>query len=148
MIRSSLLGGLIGVCLSLALLGGCQRPQGTATLSFEEARVRLPIPGTDKSVGYFAVTNGSDAPVVLTDVRAEGVRAIEFHTMIRDGDVMRMRRLEDVAIGPGETVLFEPGGRHLMMFGVETLPEEVLLTFTDAEGRAYSSAFETFSATN
>ncbi len=120
----------------------------THPLRFEDARVRLPVPGSDKSVGYFTVTNTSDSVLVLTGASSPGVRAIEIHTMMLEGDMMRMRRLEDVTVAPGETVSFEPGGKHLMMFGVDTLPARVPLTFTDGAGVEHVHVFDTFSATD
>lgn len=105
-----------------------------ARLTFTDARVRMPIPGQDKTVGYFSVTNEGGRPVALVAARAQGVRAIEIHTTLRDGDMVRMRRLNEVVVAPGETVAFEPGGRHLMLFGVTELPAEIDVEFvTDAQ---------------
>jgi len=132
------------VCLAcLLVLTGCAR-QAEGPLAFEDARVRALLPGTDKTVGYFRVRNTSDAPVVLVGARAPGVRAVEFHTTIRDGDTVRMRRLEEVVVAPGETAEFSPGGRHLMLFGVTTLPDGLAITLLDAAGTEYVQTFTTF----
>lgn len=127
--------------LAAVLLAACQP---APSLSFDSARVRLPLPGTDKSVGYFEVTNNTDAPIVLVGARSEQARAVEFHTMVRDGDMMRMRRLQRVPIAPGETVSFAPGGNHLMIFGVAELTEPVGIVFTAEDGAEYDYPFRTF----
>jgi len=133
----------LGAAALTLLLAACTSGS-EAPLGFEAARVRAPLPGTDKTVGYVRVHNNADAPIVLVAARAPGVRAVEFHTTIRDRDTVRMRRLETVEIAPGDTVEFAPGGNHLMLFGVTGLPERVPVTFVDAEGVEYPVSFETF----
>jgi hypothetical protein len=45
-------------------------------------------------------------------------RTVELHTHIRDGEVMRMRQVADIAIPAGETVRLRPGGLHVMLIGL------------------------------
>lgn len=45
-------------------------------------------------------------------------RVVELHTMMRDGDVMRMRPVQDIPVLPGGTVALQPGGFHIMMIGL------------------------------
>jgi periplasmic copper chaperone A len=71
---------------------------------------------------------------VLTGAYSDVVRAIEMHVTLRDGDMVRMRRLEEVVIAAGETVRFEPGGRHLMLFGVSELTEPVEIVLQQRDG--------------
>jgi copper(I)-binding protein len=136
------LSGLILAGLAM-LLGGCA-PSAIEPLQIEAARVRLPLPGTDKTVGYFEVTNNTTVPVVLIGARCEQARAVEFHTMVRDGDMLRMRRLLEVPIAAGESVSFAPGGNHLMIFGVEALADNVEIVFTATDGAEYRHTFRTF----
>lgn len=131
------------VSLLVVLLAGCE-PSAEQPLRFESARVRAPLPGTDKSVGYFEVTNNTAVPIVLVAARSDQARAVEFHTMVHDGDMLRMRRLFEVPIAAGETVSFAPGGNHLMIFGVRTLGENVNLIFTARDGTEYEHAFRIF----
>jgi copper(I)-binding protein len=126
-------GGLIGCADS-----------GDPSLRFDSARIRLPVTGTDKSAGYFQVTNNTPDLLTLVAAQADNVRAIEFHTIIRDGDMMRMRRLDSVDVAPGETVEFGPGGKHLMMFGVGELGETVTVVLRSAQGGEYPHDFITF----
>ncbi len=141
---TKVLAGPVAALLTLALIGCAE---SATPLELENARVRLPVPGTDKSVAYFDVTNTTAAPITLVSASSNGARAIEFHTMIRDGDMMRMRRLTEVEIAPGATVEFAPGGKHLMMFGVTELGAVVEIVLTDADGVEYAHGFRTFSAT-
>ena len=114
--------------------GGAETGQAAGPLEVGDARVRALIPGQDKTVGYFTARNGSDETVVLVGAQSEAARAVEMHTTLRDGDMVRMRRLAEVEIEPGETVRFEPGGRHLMLFGVTALGEGVEIGLLRRDG--------------
>ncbi|MEQ8483900.1 MAG: molybdate ABC transporter substrate-binding protein [Pseudomonadales bacterium] len=118
--------------------------QAGPRLEFSQARVREPIPGQDKTVGYFNVTNQGGRPVTLVGARADGVRAIEMHTTLHEDGMARMRRLPEVVVAPGETVAFEPGGRHLMLFGVAAVPETLIVVLVTAGGDEIAVPFARF----
>ncbi len=111
-------------------LTGCSPGERVA---IENARVRALIPGQDKTVAYMDVHNGTRTPVTLVGAVSRKVQTIEFHTTRMEDGVMRMRRLDEVTVDPGETIQFQPGGRHLMLFGVRSLSQvlEIELRFTD-----------------
>jgi copper(I)-binding protein len=44
---------------------------------------------------------------------------VELHTMQMDGDVMRMRQVETIALPAGQTVELKPGSYHLMFVGLK-----------------------------
>jgi hypothetical protein len=131
----------------LLLASGCGEPSGSGAdgpgLQVTEARVRALIPGQDNTVGYFTAHNPGSTEVVLTGASSAGIRAIEMHTTIRDGDVARMRGLEEVVIAPGDTVRFEPGGRHLMLFGVSELAMFTEVVLESRDGGRIPVRFET-----
>ena len=108
------------IVLCFFTLTGCSAPDDVL---FENARVRALITGQDKTVAYMDITNQTSRTMTLVGASSESVRTIEIHTTRMDDGVMRMRRLKSVAIPPGETIRFEPGGRHLMLFGVTSLGE-------------------------
>lgn len=123
----------------LLLTSGCS--PGPDVL-VENARVRALIPGQDKTVAYMDVQNRTDAAITLIGASAEPVRAMEVHTTRMDDGVMRMRRLQSVEIPAGETVRFEPGGRHLMLFGVRSLADELPVQLAFADGSVRAVIFE------
>lgn len=68
---------------------------------------------------YLTISNSGETDDRLIEVRADFPRA-EVHEIIRDGDVMRMRHLEQGLVIPaGETVTLEPGGYHVMYMVVQ-----------------------------
>ncbi len=130
--------GFLALMALSAALAGCS---GEGLLRVEDARVRDLIPGQDKTVAYLDLRNPGSAPVVLVGAESPQARAIEMHTTTRDGGVMRMRRLQQVEIPPGETIRFQPGGHHLMLFGVRSLQEHILIRLIFADGSRQEVAF-------
>jgi copper(I)-binding protein len=126
-------------CLLLSLLAavGCSDPpsdQG-GPLQILDARIRALAPGQDKTAAYFDVHNAGAADVTLVGAETAVARAVEIHQIIRDGDMVRMRRQSEVVIPAGETVRFAPGGLHLMLFGVSSAVDgaEIVLITSNAE---------------
>lgn len=109
-------------------------------ISFENAWLRTPPASLDKTAGYFQLNNRSGKDLTLTGATSDQIRAIEMHTTTVDGDMMRMRRLKTVPIPAGETLRFEPGGMHLMIFGLRT-SEAVSITFQFEDGAAQTVPF-------
>ncbi|MDN7125283.1 copper chaperone PCu(A)C [Pseudidiomarina terrestris] len=124
------------VCLALLLSSiSAQAEQ----LSIDDAWVKPTIPGTENGAGYVVITNTSETSITLIGVTTEAARAAEVHQHIMSEDgMMRMRRVPELVIGPKETVTFQPGGYHVMFFGVKfpfKVGDEVAfqLQFADAD---------------
>lgn len=132
------------VLLALLTVAGCS----SGTLEFSDARVRTVIPGQDRTAAYFTVHNGGSAAVVITGASAPGVRTVEMHVTRHEDGMARMRRLDEVVIAPGDTVRFEPGARHLMLFGVSGLGDVVEITLTTRSGGEFRVPFETVAPTD
>lgn len=133
-------------CLLLfaSCLAACgPAPDQSAAVQVTEARIRVPVPGQDKTAAYLTIENGSKTPFVLTAIESAGARAIEMHTIDRDGDTVRMRRLPEVVVEPGATVTFAPGGLHLMIFGVTEPIDPFTATLVAADGRRLEVSFAT-----
>ena len=47
-----------------------------------------------------------------------------MHEVIAEGDQRRMEELESIEIAPHETLIFEPGGRHIMLLDISAPPVE------------------------
>ena len=82
-----------------------------------EAWSRATAPGQKVAGVYFDIVSSTDARLVgvetgLTDVA-------EIHLMSMDDGVMRMRAVPAVKLPAGETVVFKPGGYHVMLFDLQ-----------------------------
>lgn len=103
---------------------------GTA-LEVSDRWVRQRLPGTTRTAGYLTLRNPGATPLALVSASMPEAAVVEFHQTLRDGDRMRMVREQPVVLPPGETLVFEPGGRHIMILGLaDDLPDRVTLSFT------------------
>jgi copper(I)-binding protein len=119
------------ICLAL-LLCACAEAPGIAV---EEARIRDLLPGRDTTAGYFTLRNNTRDPLVLVGASSPHARTIEMHITVTDNDRVSMRKSEQHTLAPGERLRFEPGGPHLMIFGVAKVidPFPITLLFSDGE---------------
>jgi copper(I)-binding protein len=75
-------------------------------------------PGQPTGGGYLKLENkGRDDR--LLSARAAVSASVELHSMTMEGDVMRMRQVEGVALPAGQTVELKPGGYHIMFVGLK-----------------------------
>lgn len=70
------------------------------------------------AAGFMAISNRGAAADRLLSASSPAARAIELHSMVHDGDVMRMRPVEAIEVPAGQTATLRPGGFHLMLIGL------------------------------
>ncbi len=131
------LPGTVLVVLAAAAFVACtgeiEGEHSTVTIS--EARARFTT--TDLGAVYFDIhiTGVGD---VLTGASSEIADGAQLHQVVTEGSTSRMRRVEGgIPIEPSVPVRLEPGGYHVMLLGVDEIPEvnetfEVVLEFERA----------------
>ena len=67
---------------------------------------------------YFTVLNKGKADIKLIGVTADVAVRVGLHTHKVDGDIMRMRPLENIVVPAGASVTLKPGGHHVMLMGL------------------------------
>ena len=105
-------------------------------ISLQYAWIRPPIPGTPATAGYGNLVNHTDHSLHLDAVSSPVTRAITVHETIQEGGRASMRHAS-IDLLPGESANFEPGGLHLMMYGMAATSETVPLLFSFADGTEY-----------
>ncbi len=75
-----------------------------------------PVEG-NPSAGYATIEGGPD-DVSLVSVTADDVMRMEMHETVEENGMAMMKTLGKVPIPAGKTVKFEPGGKHLMIWGI------------------------------
>ena len=89
-------------------------------LEISKAFTKAMLPGQPVGGGYLTIRNTGGTDDRLMAASSPSAGAVELHEMAMQGDVMRMRKLEDgITIPAGETVELTPGGLHLMFMKVK-----------------------------
>lgn len=123
---------------ALALTGCGEKaagdPDAKPGVAVANARLALPVMRANPGAAYFDLTNSGDKPATLAAVAITGAGKTEMHET-KGGT---MGPVASVAIAPGETVKFEPGGKHVMAFDLSQdfqpgFSTEMTLTFADGD---------------
>jgi hypothetical protein len=68
---------------------------------------------------YMTISNaGAEADRLLRASTARAAR-VELHTIIREGDVMKMREVTAIDVPAGGKAELKPGGFHVMLLGLD-----------------------------
>lgn len=111
---------------------------GTVTAS--NAWVREQRDANGMTAAYFTVCNGAMAPATLTGVETAIAGYAEFHETTKDErGVVSMAPAGELTLAPGERLVFEPGGKHVMLMELKravAAGEEAPLMLQFADGSA------------
>ena len=116
---------------------------GLSGVEITDARMVLPaIPG-DPAVVYFNLANNSEDTLTIRRVDVVGAGRAELHESVEVDGNMAMGAAIPFHIRPGDSVAFQPGGRHVMVFDVDegaTPGSESEVTLTMLGGDKHSFA--------
>jgi copper(I)-binding protein len=91
--------------------------------------VTAPAPGMPMAAGYLDISNHSGTSIRITRVSSPDYGSVEMHETVVEDDVARMRAIPVLEIADGDTVVFERGGRHLMLMRPIGTPDTITLNF-------------------
>ena len=111
-------------CAAGALMGLSFSSLADEILHWRDAWVRSLPPGTAVTAAYGSLMNHGSDTVTIVDVTSTTGTEAQMHDVIADGDQRKMTQLNSVDIAPGESLVFEPSGRHIMLLGITDAPEE------------------------
>ena len=103
------------VALALLLLAGCSPAAEAPSVEVKQAWLRLPAAPGGAAAGYF-VAEADHADEALISASLPGAR-IEMHESMTMNHMASMRPIDSAAFD-GKTLVFQPGGKHLMVFGL------------------------------
>ena len=118
--------GLIWLCIAL---GACSNEH--APLVAVDILIARPVPGVSMGAGYMTLRNPSGQSVRIDHIESPQLISVEMHESVHEDDVARMRALAELLIPAGQSVTFEPGGKHLMIRHPQPSPETITLQFFD-----------------
>ena len=131
-LKSLLFAALV---FSLApLLSVAAEPAG---LTLDGAWVRALPPGQPNTAAYLTATNRGAAAVTIVGAVAAIAAGTEIHTTREVDGLQRMEQVAQLAVAPGQSLAFAPGGTHLMLMGLAQMPvpgEQVRLCLQLAGG--------------
>ena len=89
-------------------------------------------PGGAKVAGAFLeIRAEAGVEDKLIAVRSPAAATVEIHDHVNDGGVMKMRRIDAIAITGTQSVVLKPGGLHVMLFDLKApLKEGDVVAFT------------------
>lgn len=100
---------------ALALVSGCG--QGDPAVNVTDAVVRLPAVQGNPGAAYFTL-RANRTPMRLLGVSSPQIQRIELHESEMAGGRMRMGPMEDNSFTAEGVKVFEEGGPHAMLFGI------------------------------
>jgi copper(I)-binding protein len=127
---------LLSLSLFLALSALAQ-PQTAVPLAIAAPWMRPSVQGQAATGAYMTLT--ASEPLTLVGASSPAAGSVELHQMQMDGDVMRMRAVDALALAPKRPVQLSPGGYHLMVLQPKTpfrigMQVPLTLRLRDAKG--------------
>ena len=93
-------------------------------LLLENAWVRALPPTQSTTAGYMRIVNRGESALSLVGASSPRAGAAEIHTTVEVDGMMRMQRVPRALIAPGDTLDLAPGGMHMMLFRLQSMPRE------------------------
>lgn len=87
-------------------------------IEVQDAYVRAVPPGQPNSAAFMKITNQGGEDRALLAAESDKAEVVELHTHRMEDGMMRMRRVDQIELPAGETVVLQPGGLHVMLIGL------------------------------
>ncbi len=95
--------------------------------------------GQSATAVYISFFNNSDKTYQIKSVSTNIADKAEIHDIKIKNDVVKMELIQTLEINPGEQIFLQPGGKHIMLFGLKKKLEEgdkFLLSFLIDEDKS------------
>lgn len=114
------LAAAIGLTVASILAVAAGGRAGEPEVAVGDAHARPSIGAAATAAVYLTLANRGGVADRLIGAATPVAERGELHGHEFVGDIVKMRRLEAVEVGPGQTVELKSGGRHVMLFGLTT----------------------------
>jgi copper(I)-binding protein len=84
-------------------------------LRIEQPFARATAPTARAGGAYMTIVNSGSAADRLLRVESTVAARVELHTVIKEGDVMRMREVPGIDVPANGKAMLAPGGFHIML---------------------------------
>ncbi len=111
-------GVAVAFALTLANTAATAHSFKLGPIDIGHPSARVTAAGQTIGGGYLKLVNGGADDRLLSATAGVSAR-VELHSMSMEGDVMRMRQVDAIALPAGKTVELKPGGLHIMFIGLK-----------------------------
>lgn len=91
-------------------------------ITVDNAWIRAMPPTQSSTAGYLTVHNRGEGAVEIVAASSQPLANVEMHNSIEVNGLMSMERIHKLNLAAGTKVEFTPGGKHLMIMGLEKMP--------------------------
>jgi len=92
----------------------------TGDLRFTHPYARSTVPGQTSGAAYLTIENQGGQADRLIAITSPIAQSVEIHTMTMDGNVMKMREVQNIELKPRAKITMNPGdGYHIMLIGIK-----------------------------
>ena len=92
----------------------------------KDAHLYVPLKGSMMTSGYLSMENTSDKSFEITGISCSSSRAEIHETKVNAAGIMKMEKKDTFDLSPFEKIIFVPGGKHIMLWGLSDLTENFL----------------------
>jgi copper(I)-binding protein len=104
---------LLALCFSTAAL---------AQVSVKDAWVRATVPQQKVTGAFLQITSVKEARLI--SISSPVAASAELHKMEMDGDIMKMRAIDELALPAGKMQELKPGSYHIMLMNLKAPVKE------------------------
>ena len=104
--------GFVGLILALTLIAAGSEK---ADVSVRDAWVREAPPGAAMMAGYMVLQNRTSRSQILVAASSPGFETVMIHRTIAKQGMTGMEHAPQIELLPNTSLLFAPGGYHLML---------------------------------
>jgi len=144
---------LAGAPLALAACSEAEAPAEPADantiagLTVTDARMMLPPVAGNPAAVYFTIKNDGEKNIALRSAGVEGAGSAQLHDMMEYDFEMTMGEMPPLMLQPGDSAVFEPGGKHVMVYDlgpqlVEGGTAEVTLTAAGGRNHTFQAPIQ------
>lgn len=89
-----------------------------ADLEISGAFMRASPKVANAGAGFLTIKNSGTQDDKLVAAEADISKIVELHTHVKDGEIMRMRKVESIAVPAGGVAELKPGADHVMFINL------------------------------
>ncbi|WP_070969039.1 copper chaperone PCu(A)C [Vibrio sonorensis] len=113
-------------------------------IQVDDPYARATPPTAVNSAVFGEITNAGDADRFIVSASTDAAGKVELHDVIKDGDVMKMRQVENFKIPANGKTVLKPGSFHIMLFELKQPLEEgnkieVEVVFANGEKQSFTA---------